>query len=361
MGYCVEKILKDNIDWKNLNVLVTGGTGSFGKKLAEIMLRDLHPKKLIIFSRDELKQHEMIVNGFDHPALRFFIGDVRDKERLHRAMQGVNIIIHAAALKQVPACEYNPFEAVKTNILGAQNIIDAAIDARVDKVVALSTDKAVNPVNLYGATKLCAEKMFIQGNSYSGFGGTMFSCVRYGNVIGSRGSVVPLFLEQKQNGKITITDERMTRFWITLDDAVKLVINAFYHMQGGEIFVPKIPSMRITDLAKAVAPECNIEIIGRRPGEKLHETLITNEEGRTTVSYNGMFIIMPSLSWWKQKNYRKAEKLPQGFVYASDKNKKWLNIEDLRKIIGLSQVPKKNSASNLAPSAPNPSQKVLIL
>ena len=193
-----------NIDWENLNILVTGGTGSFGKKLIDIMLRDFHPNKLIIFSRDELKQHEMRMNGFDYPCLRYFIGDVRDKERLHRAMQGVNIIIHAAALKQVPACEYNPFEAVKTNVLGAQNIIDAAIDEGVEKVVALSTDKAVNPVNLYGATKLCAEKMFIQGNSYAGVGGTMFSCVRYGNVIGSRGSVIPLFMSQKENGRIIV-------------------------------------------------------------------------------------------------------------------------------------------------------------
>jgi UDP-N-acetylglucosamine 4,6-dehydratase len=322
-----------NIDWENLNVLVTGGTGSFGKKFVEIMLRDFHPKKLIIFSRDELKQHEMKMNGFDHPSLRFFLGDVRDKERLHRAMQGVNIIIHAAALKQVPACEYNPFEAVKTNIIGAQNIIDAAIDARVEKVVALSTDKAVNPVNLYGATKLCAEKMFIQGNSYSGVGGTIFSCVRYGNVIGSRGSVIPLFISQKKKGKMTITDKRMTRFWITLDQAFKLVMSALEHMQGGEIFLPKIPSMKIMDLTKAIAPECEIDIIGIRPGEKIHEVLITEEEGRQAIEYNGMYIILPNYSWWNRQNYTKGKKLPKGFTYVSNTNLDWLSVNDLKAII----------------------------
>ena len=233
------------------------------------MLHDYHPKKLIIYSRDELKQHEMrqiYPDTADSP-MRYFIGDVRDKNRLYRAMDGADIVVHAAALKQVPACEYNPLEAVKTNINGAANIIDAAINAGVKKVLALSTDKAVNPVNLYGATKLCAEKMFIQGNSYAGAGGTIFSCVRYGNVIGSRGSVIPLFISQKKNGKMTVTDKRMTRFWITLDQAVQLVITAIDHMQGGEIFLPKIPSMKIIDLARAIAPECQIDIIGIRPGE----------------------------------------------------------------------------------------------
>lgn len=324
---------RNKIDWENLNVLVTGGTGSFGKKFVEIMLRDFHPKKLVIFSRDELKQHEMKMNGFNHPSLRFFLGDVRDKERLHRALQGVNIIIHAAALKQVPACEYNPFEAVKTNIIGAQNIIDAAIDARVEKVVALSTDKAVNPVNLYGATKLCAEKMFVQGNSYSGTDGTIFSCVRYGNVIGSRGSVIPLFIRQKKKGKMTITDKRMTRFWITLDQAIKLVVDALDHMQGGEIFLPKIPSMKIMDLTKAIAPECEIDIIGIRPGEKIHEVLITEEEGRQAIEYNGIYIILPNYSWWNRKNYTKGKKLPKGFTYVSNTNLDWLSINDLKVII----------------------------
>ena len=325
--------MKSTIDWKNMNILVTGGTGSFGKKLVEIMLRDFHPNKLIVFSRDELKQHEMRMNGFDLQCLRYFIGDVRDKERLHRAMQGVNIIIHAAALKQVPACEYNPFEAVKTNILGAQNIIDAAIDAGVEKVVALSTDKAVNPVNLYGATKLCAEKMFIQGNSYAGVGGTMFSCVRYGNVIGSRGSVIPLFMSQKKNGKMTITDKRMTRFWITLDQAVQLVIKGIEHMQGGEIFLPKIPSMKILDLTKAIAPECEIDIIGIRPGEKIHEVLITEEEGRYAIDYDGMFVVLPNYSWWNRQNYKTGKKLPEGFTYVSNTNDQWLSVKDLKEII----------------------------
>ena len=326
------------MEWKNLSILITGGTGSFGKKFVEIMLRDFHPERIIIFSRDELKQHEMRMNGFDDPSLRYFIGDVRDRDRLKRAMHGINIVIHAAALKQVPACEYNPFEAVKTNIYGAQNIIDAAIDVGVKKVVALSTDKAVNPVNLYGATKLCAEKIFIQGNAYSGTGGTKFSCVRYGNVIGSRGSVIPLFMEQKKNGGITITDKRMTRFWLSLDQAVKLVCDGLYHMQGGEIFVPRIPSMKLMDLANVIAPECKIKVIGIRPGEKLHEALITEEDGRNTVAYNGMYVIMPNLSWWKRENYNTAKKLPDGFSYVSKNNDDWLTKDDLRGIMNSSSL-----------------------
>lgn len=233
----------------------------------------------------------------------------------------------------MPSCEYNPFEAIKTNIHGAQNVIDAAINAGVKKVVALSTDKAVNPVNLYGATKLCPDKIFTQGNAYAGESGCRFSCVRYGNVIGSRGSVIPLFKDQKDTGKITITDKRMTRFWITLDQAVDLVVEAFHHMQGGEIFVPKIPSMKIEDLAKAVAPECNIDYIGIRPGEKLHEALITVEEGRHTVSYNGTYVIMPNYPWWERKNYKHAEDLPEGFVYSSDANKEWMSVDDLKQYI----------------------------
>ncbi len=299
--------MKAKTDWKNMSILITGGTGSFGKKFTEIMLRDFHPKRLIIFSRDELKQHEMRTNGLDDPSLRYFIGDVRDIDRLRRAMDGVDYVVHAAALKQVPSCEYNPFEAVKTNVNGAQNVIDAAIDRGVKKVVAISTDKAVNPVNLYGATKLCAEKIFVQGNSYSGPKGTRFSCVRYGNVIGSRGSVVPLFLEQKQNGKVTITDERMTRFWLTLEQAVEVVLKAFACMQGGEIFVPQISSMKIVDLVKAIAPDCSVEIIGVRPGEKLHEILITTEDGRNTVEYDGLYVILPQLSWWQTQNYKNSK------------------------------------------------------
>lgn len=333
------------MEWKNLSVLITGGTGSFGKKFIEIALAKYQPRRLVVFSRDELKQLEMrqhFSDGAGSP-LRYFIGDVRDKDRLKRAMEGVDIVIHAAALKQVPSCEYNPFEAVKTNIHGAQNIIDAAIDVGIKKVIALSTDKAVNPVNLYGATKLCAEKIFIQGNAYSAQKGTKFSCVRYGNVIGSRGSVIPLFKEQRKNGKITITDARMTRFWITLDEAVELVVKALQHMQGGEIFVPRISSMKVVDLAQAIAPDCEIEFIGIRPGEKLHELLITEEEGRKTVAYNGMYIIMPSLSWWKSQNYKNGKKLPDGFVYSSKTNDAWLTVDDLKEIIENSLPSEKDS------------------
>lgn len=322
----------EKIDWKKQSILVTGGTGSFGKHFCRIMLDKYHPKVIRIYSRDELKQHEMR-QEFDKRKLRYLIGDVRDVDRMRRAMEGVDIVVHAAALKQVPACEYNPFEAVKTNIHGAQNVIDAAIDAGVKKVIALSTDKAVNPVNLYGATKLCAEKMFIQGNAYSGPRGARFSCVRYGNVIGSRGSVIPLFVQQKKNGKITITDERMTRFWITLDQAVQLVIDGLCYMQGGEIFVPRIPSMKVTDLAKAIAPECEIEVIGIRPGEKLHEFLVTEEDGRNTVAYNGIYVITPNLSWWKTQNYKTSQRLPEGFIYTSNNNEEWLSVEDLKRIL----------------------------
>jgi len=320
------------IDWKKQSILVTGGTGSFGKHFCKVMLEKYHPKVIRIYSRDELKQHEMR-QKFGEKYIRYFIGDVRDPDRLQRAMEGVDIVVHAAALKQVPACEYNPLEAVKTNIHGAQNVIDAAIDTGVKKVIALSSDKAVNPVNLYGATKLCADKIFIHGNSYSGPRGTRFSCVRYGNVVGSRGSVIPLFREQQKIGKITITDKRMTRFWITLDQAVELVVNALRHMQGGEIFVPKIPSMRVMDLAKAIAPECEIEVIGIRLGEKLHEVLITEEDGRNTIVYNGMYVTIPNHSWWETQNCKRGKKLPEGFVYTSNNNDQWLSVDDLRRII----------------------------
>lgn len=320
------------IDWERQTILLTGGTGSFGKHFCKIMLEKYHPKVIRIYSRDELKQHEMR-QQIDDDSIRYFIGDVRDSDRLRRAMEGADLVVHAAALKQVPSCEYNPLEAIKTNIFGAKNIIDAAIDTKVKKVVALSSDKAVNPVNLYGATKLCADKIFINGNSYSGPRGTRFSCVRYGNVIGSRGSVVPLFKEQKKLGKITITDERMTRFWITLDQAVELVVQAFNYMQGGEVFVPRIPSMKILDLAKTIAPECEIEVIGIRPGEKIHEILITEEEGRNTRAYNGMYVIMPNYSWWERQNYKNGENLPGGFIYASNLNDQWLSRDDLEQIL----------------------------
>jgi UDP-N-acetylglucosamine 4,6-dehydratase len=292
-----------------------------------------NPKKLIIFSRDELKQHEMRM-VYDDPCLRYFIGDVRDKERLHRAAQGVDLIVHAAALKQVPSCEYNPFEAVKTNILGASNIIDVAIDAGVKKVLALSTDKAVNPINLYGATKLVAEKLFVQGNSYSGAGETRFSCVRYGNVVGSRGSVVPLFKEQRKTGTITITDERMTRFWITLEQGVRFVIRCIQQMYGGEVFVPKISSMRITDLAAAIAPGCEIKLMGIRPGEKLHEALVNADEARSTVEMDDMFVIAPLFPWWSEKHWSVGKPVGEDFRYTSDTNSRWLTTaEELRGMI----------------------------
>jgi UDP-N-acetylglucosamine 4,6-dehydratase len=322
----------ERIDWKRQSILLTGGTGSFGKHFCELMIREFHPHVIRIYSRDELKQHEMR-QAHGEEFIRYFIGDVRDGDRLRRAMEGTDIVVHAAALKQVPACEYNPLEAVKTNIHGAQNVIEAAIDAGVKKVIALSTDKAVNPVNLYGATKLCAEKIFIQGNAYSGPRGTRFSCVRYGNVIGSRGSVIPLFIEQKKTGKITITDRRMTRFWLTLDQAVRLVIDGLRHMQGGEIFVPRIPSMKIVDLAQAVAPGCEVDIIGIRPGEKLHEVLITEEDGRNTLAYKDFFVIRPSFSWWQTGSYQSGSGLPDGFVYTSNKNDWWLTVENLKEII----------------------------
>src|SRR5256884_896585 len=259
------------MNWSEQVVLVTGGTGSFGRKFVEVMLRECHPEKLIVFSRDELKQHDMRTTGFDDPSLRYFIGDVRDAGRLERAFDGVTVVVHAAALKQVPACEYNPFEAILTNIMGGRNVIDAAINQGVRRVLALSTDKAVNPINLYGATKLCAEKIFVQANAYAGSKDTRFSCARYGNVVGSRGSVIPVFLEQRRRGKITITDPRMTRFWITLDHGVKFVIHCIENMHGGEIFVPKIPSMSLIEMAEPVHPGRYIDCIGIRAGGKLHD------------------------------------------------------------------------------------------
>jgi UDP-N-acetylglucosamine 4,6-dehydratase len=322
------------MDWSNQVILVTGGTGSFGKQFVEIMLNEYHPSKLIIFSRDELKQHEMRVMGFDHPSLRYFIGDVRDEERLRRAMNGVDIVVHAAALKQVPACEYNPMEAVKTNILGSSNVIDAALDAGVGKVLALSTDKAVNPVNLYGATKLAAEKLFVQSNAYAAGSATRFACVRYGNVVGSRGSVVPIFIRQRQNGKLTLTDERMTRFWLTLEQGVRFVIRCVEEMQGGEVFVPKIPSTRIVDLAKVIAPEAEYEVTGIRPGEKLHEVLIHEDEARSTVELDDMFVVQPTGSLWFGHDWQKRGKsLPDGYRYASDNNPVWLSTEQIKEIV----------------------------
>ena len=318
------------MDWSTNVVLVTGGTGSFGRKFVDTMLRHYNPLKLIVFSRDELKQHEMRVSGFDHPSLRYFIGDVRDRERLRRAMQGVDVVVHTAALKQVPACEYNPIEAVVTNINGGRNVIEAALDTGVKRVMALSTDKAVNPVNLYGATKLVAEKLFVQANAYRGTGTARFSCVRYGNVVGSRGSVIPLFLDQRDSGKVTITDPRMTRFWLTLGQGVQFVIDCIERMQGGEVFVPKIPSMNIMDLAAAIAPECKIEEIGIRPGEKLHEVLVSEDEARQGVELDDAFVIQPAHPWWAVENWADGKPLPDGFSYTSDHNSDWLDASQLR-------------------------------
>ena len=322
-----------NMNWAEQVVLVTGGTGSFGRKFAEIMLNEYRPKKLIIFSRDELKQHEMRTSGFDDPSLRYFLGDVRDSQRLQRAFAGVTVVVHAAALKQVPACEYNPFEAIQTNIMGAKNVIDAAIDRGVRRVLALSTDKAVNPINLYGATKLCAEKMFVQGNAYSGTQDTRFSCARYGNVVGSRGSVIPVFMEQRKRGRVTLTDPRMTRFWITLDQGVRFVIRTVEQMHGGEIFVPKIPSMKLLDMAQAIAPDCQIDCVGIRPGEKLHEVLLSEDEARSSVETEDMFVIQPSHTWWEQDNWKNARPLDEGFRYASETNTHWLTAEDLYELV----------------------------
>lgn len=319
--------------FKDKVILLTGGTGSFGRAFTRRLVRDHDFRALRILSRDELKQSEM-QKEIQDPRLRFLLGDVRDRDRVYRAMQGVDIAIHAAALKQIPAAEYNPFEAVKTNILGAQNIIDAAIDCGVEKVVALSTDKAVNPVNLYGATKLCAEKIVVQGNAYTGGRGTRLSCVRYGNVVGSRGSVIPLFREQRKTGTVTITDPRMTRFWITLDEAVEFVFDSIDNLHGGEVFVPILPSMKITDLARAMAPDCQIKEIGIRPGEKLHEVMVTEDEARHTLRFDKFFVLEPEHPWWKSEKWEGGERLPDGFRYSSDNNTQWLSVEELRKITG---------------------------
>ena len=321
------------MNWEDQVVLVTGGTGSFGRQFVEIMLREYRPKKLIVFSRDELKQHEMRAAGLEHESLRYFLGDVRDQERLERAFSGVTVVVHTAALKQVPACEYNPFEAIQTNITGGKNVIDAAINCGVRRIIALSTDKAVNPINLYGATKLCAEKMFVQANTYAGAQNTRFSCTRYGNVVGSRGSVIPVFMEQRARGRITLTDPRMTRFWITLDDGVRFVIRCIEQMHGGEIFVPKIPSMKLLDMAQAIAPDCQIDCIGIRPGEKLHETLLSEDESRNAIEMEDMFIVQPAHPWWRKENWRSATRLPEGFRYASDSNPHWLTAERLYELL----------------------------
>lgn len=322
------------MDWENKIILITGGSGSFRKKFIEIMLKEYKPSKLIVFSRDELKQHELQQMGFSHQNLRYFLGDERDYNRLRYAFDGVDYVVHAAALKQVPNCEYNPMKAVKTNILGSSNVIGAALDANVDRVVALSTDKAVNPINLYHSTKLVAEKLFIQGNAYAGGKRTRFSCVRYGNVVASRGSVVPLFIRQREMGEVTVTDERMTRNWISLEQGVRFVIRCLEEMHGGEVFVPKIPSMNVMDLAKAVAPQAKIDIIGIRPGEKLHEVLISEDEARTVVDLDDMYFVQPAEAPWFGREWgENRNPVSDDFRYASNTNQNWLTVPQIKEII----------------------------
>lgn len=315
-------------------VLVTGGTGSFGKKFVRHILDNSKVGKIIVFSRDELKQYEMAQGFTDEPRIRFFIGDVRDRDRLYRAFNGVDYIVHAAALKHVPIAEYNPIEAIKTNVDGAQNIIDAAIDRGVKRIIALSTDKACAPINLYGATKLVSDKLFVAANAYSGAADTRFAVVRYGNVVGSRGSVVPYFkrLAAETSGPIPITDDRMTRFWITLEQGVEFVVSSLAQMQGGELFVPKIPSMKVVDLAEAVAPGREREIVGIRPGEKIHEDMISSTDARVTVDMGNYFVVQPEQEWWNNERY-KGKPVPDEFQYSSDSNDDWLDIPALQKMI----------------------------
>lgn len=321
----------------NKTILITGGTGSFGKAFTKYVLTHYDPKKIIIYSRDEFKQFIMQGEFKEYTQkLRFFIGDVRDKERLVRAMEGVDYVVHAAALKQVPACEYNPAEAIKTNINGAQNVIDACLDTGVKKVVALSTDKAVNPVNLYGGTKLVSDKLFIAANAYAGTKDICFSIVRYGNVAGSRGSVIPKFYDMIQKGatELTVTDYRMTRFWISLRQGVELVIKALEESTGGETFISKIPSFRITDLAQAMLPGCEMKEIGIYPGEKLHEIMVTVEDSATTYEYDKHFIVYPQVRWnSRQQIIPGGTKVPEGFSYSSGNNTEWLSIEEIRELI----------------------------
>jgi UDP-N-acetylglucosamine 4,6-dehydratase len=318
------------LNWRDSSVLVTGGTGSFGHKFVELMLTKYHPRRLVIFSRDELKQSEMM-KRFSDPSLRFFVGDVRDRDRLERAMHDVDVVFHAAALKQIPSCEYNPFEAILTNVMGTKNVIDAAVDQKVKRVMFISTDKAVNPINLYGATKLCAEKLAVQGNVYGHGRGTRLSVVRYGNVIGSRGSVIPLFAAQRSAGRVTVTDPAMTRFWIQLERGVEFAIECATLMQGGEIFVPKIRTMRIMDLVRAVAPDCEVEYIGIRPGEKLHEILISEDESRQALEFDDKFVIEPLYpSWTAATTWEGGKRPPAGFRYTSEAEDNKLSLDEMR-------------------------------
>lgn len=327
--------------FNNKNILITGGTGSFGKKYTQILLKNYKPNKIIIYSRDELKQYEM-ASEFSHSSMRYFIGDVRDESRLNTAMNGVDFVIHAAAMKHVPIAEYNPMECIKTNIHGAQNVINASLKNRVEKVIALSTDKACNPINLYGATKLASDKLFIAANNIAGQSPTRFSVVRYGNVVGSRGSVVPLFKKLIENGakELPITDERMTRFWITLEDGVKFVLKNFERMHGGELFIPKIPSMKITDLAATLAPNLPIKLIGIRPGEKLHEIMISADDALHSLEFDDHYVITPSIRFYdKEADFainklgQKGSSIKSGFEYRSDNNTQWLNQQSLKEMI----------------------------
>lgn len=322
--------LKDSV------VLVTGGTGSFGRRFVQYALDQGGVRRIVVFSRDELKQFEM-QQKINDPRVRYFIGDVRDEDRLSRALHGVDYVVHAAALKQVPAAEYNPMECIKTNVLGAENLINASLDAKVKRVVALSTDKAVNPINLYGATKLCADKLFVAANHYSGGTGTRFATVRYGNVVGSRGSVIPFFQEHRKHGWLPITDERMTRFWITLEEGVKFVASCLNVMHGGEIFVPKIATMRIVDLAKAMAPEAELRNVGIRPGEKLHEILVPKDEARNTLDHGSLYVIRPSVQQFTRElplvDGVPGTPVPEDFEYASDSASERLDAAALHAMI----------------------------
>ncbi len=329
----------------NISVLITGGTGSLGKKLTRLILEKSNARRIIIYSRDEFKQYEMnkTFTPEEQNRLRFFLGDVRDLGRLKRAFDGVDFVIHSAALKQVPAAEYNPFEFVRTNVFGAENVINAAIDNDVKKVIALSTDKAASPINLYGATKLCSDKLFVSGNSYSGKHKTLFGVVRYGNVVGSRGSVIPFFINERKKGILPVTDKRMTRFWITLDQGAYLVLNSLRDLHGGEIFVPKIPSMKIIDLAAAIAPEAKVKVVGIRPGEKLHEVMVPADDSRYTLELEHTYVIQPALRFWggeRQQNYKDAKPCPPDFCYSSDANHEWLSKSQLVKMIAELDLPK---------------------
>jgi UDP-N-acetylglucosamine 4,6-dehydratase len=327
----------DGFSWNGASVLVTGGTGSFGQTFVKRLFQNYKPARVVIYSRDELKQYEM-QQEFAPPQLRYFIGDVRDAERLERALKGIDVVVHAAALKQVPAAEYNPIECIKTNVMGAENVINVSINQNVKRVIALSTDKAVNPVNLYGATKLCADKLFVAANHLSNSGTPIFSVVRYGNVIGSRGSVIPFFKERSKTGKIPITDPRMTRFWIRVQEGAAFVERCMGMMRGGEIFVPKIPSMKITDLASAIDPNCKQEIVGIRPGEKLHELMITKDDARVTLEFDDFYVIRPSIHMWGAADHTvyggvTGRAVDDEFEYASDTNTEWFSAEQLRTVI----------------------------